>query len=415
MYCLCGEKAQAASFVRVFGVALMFALSVLFWFPYIFVLPAAVAAPLVIYGYGEQRMRVAGFTLIACVVLVVAVYASTIAGLGLRNVATLREWVLAAGHGQMRQGGLRAAARLAFAVPRSFIHMDRDGMWLKRYLVHDPYAPVTTGALFRLSLWKLVLFYASMSVICVELWRSKRGRSLLLSLAAAVLPICIFAVFLFEAGSIERYLPLYPFVFLALGYVLGANRTKPAFKLLLVLTVTVTAAVNVNAMRTRTLELQKAEVLVRLHDLAPLFGPNTLVLAVNEQDSLAEFRQNFPLDAINLNGEWRTYDLLEINTARLSTWRPDFAVRVLTTWQRGGAVWLPERVFCSQPRPEWNWVEGDDKRAKWADLPSFFSRFETGPVVDGEDGFVLLQDSPKNKQLLDAARGKIAAHLFEHP
>lgn len=129
-------------------------------------------------------------------------------------------------------------------------------------------------------------------------------------------------------------------------------------------------------------------------------------MAINEQDSLAEFRLNFPLDRMNLDGEWQTYDMLEINAERLSTWREDFAQRVLATWQRGGAVWLPERVFHSQPNPDWNWVEGDDARVKWTDLPTFFSQLEIGPMVGGEDGFALLQNSPKNQQVLAATNQK---------
>jgi hypothetical protein len=280
--------------------------------------------------------------------------------------------------------------------------MDRDGMWLKRYLVHDPYAPVTTMSLFGLSLWKLALFYASAVVVCLELSRSKTGRILLLLLASTVLPILVFAIFIFEAGSIERYLPLYPFVFLAFGYVLASKQSKRASKALLLFALAAMIAVNVNAMRRGTLEARRAEAVARIHDLLPLLGPKSLVLAVNEQDSLAEFRQNFPLDPINLDFDWRTYDVLEINTERLSTWREDLAKRVLATWQRGGAVWLPMRFFRAQPRPEWNWVEGDDKRISWSDLPLFFSQFEIGSAVGGEDGFLLLQDNSKNRKILSS-------------
>jgi len=297
-------------------------------------------------------------------------------------------------------------ARLGFSVPRSFINMRRDGMWLKRYLVHDPYAAVSFRELFRLSLWKLVLFYASVAVVCMELLRTRRGQILILLLASAVLPVFIFAVFIFEAGSIERYLPLYPFAFVVCGYVLAAEHAKVASKVLLVVALVATAVVNVNAMRRGTLESVKAGAISRIQHLVPLLGPNSLVMAVNEQDNLAEFRQNFPLDEINLSGQWQNYDMLEINTERLATWREDFAKQVLVTWRRGGSVWLPERIFCSRPHPKWNWVEGDDNRVRWADLPLFFGRFETGTKIGGEDGFVLLEDSAKNKQILILTKRK---------
>src|SRR5271157_731269 len=382
--------------------ALMFALAVLFWFPYIFVLPAAMAAPLLIHADEHWRRSVALRTVLLCAVIGLGVYASTIAVLGIRNGTDLRDWILAAGHGHIQAGGLRVVARLAFSVPRSFINMNRDGMWLKRYLIHDPYAPVTSIDLFRLSLWKLVLFYVSAAIVGVELLRLQRGRVLALLLASTVVPIFVFAVFIFEAGSIERYLPLYPFVFLACGYVLASEHATRASKVLLALGLAVMAAINANAMRTGTLKLEEAGAISRIHDLLPSLGPNSLVMAVNEQDNLAQFRQNFPLDGINLNGQWRNYDMLEISTERLGTWREDFAKQVLATWRRHGDVWLPERVFRSKPNPDWNWVEGDDKRVKWTDLPSFFSQFDTGPLVGGEDGFGLLQDNAKDEQILTA-------------
>jgi hypothetical protein len=408
MYFSFGQNSQPASLGAALFAALMLALAVLFWFPYVFVLPAAIAAPLFIHGPDRRHWRVAVQIVVACAAIGIAVYAVAIVALGIWHLADLKEWILASGHGQIQAGGFRAVARLAFSLPRSFLNMGRDGIWLKRYLVHDPYAPVTMRALLRLSLWKLVLYYVSAAVICLELLRSKSGRRMFLLLILTAVPIFVFAVFVFEAGSIERYLPLYPFVFLAFGYVLGADRVTFAVKLLLILALITMVVINVGSARQGALELRKAEVMVRMNDLVPLLDQNSLVLAVNEQDNLAEFRLNFPLDSINLHANWQTYDMLEINTARLLTWRQDFATRVLTTWQRGGAVWLPERVLRWQPRPEWNWVEGDDQRVKWTDLPAFFSQFETGSTVGGEDGFALLKASSKNKEILEATIQKVS-------
>ena len=403
-----GQNSRAVSPRAALVASLMFALAVLFWFPYIFVLPAAIAAPLFIYGHDRQRLHSAGRMVVVCAAIGIVAYALAIAALRISNVTELKEWALASGHGQIQAEGFRAVARLAFSIPRSFINMDRDGMWLKRYLLHDFYASVTMRDLFRLSLWKLVLFYVSATILCIELLRSKRSRQLFLLLLATAVPVLIFAMFIFEAGSIERYLPLDPFIFLACAYVLGAEDTKFASRLVLILALITITAVNVNASRAGKLESNKEEALARIHDLVPRLDQNSLVLAVNEQDNLAEFRLNFPLDPINLQGRWRTYDMLEINAERLRTWREDFAVRALATWQRGGAVWLPKRVFCAAPQPEWNWVEGDDKRVKWSDLPQFFRQLETGPAVGGDDGFVLLQQSPKNKEFLVAVSQKVA-------
>lgn len=403
MYFSWQDETNGRTFLIAVSAAVFFALAVLFWFPYIFVLPAAIAGPLFLFGHEKEQQRRAMLTVAACAVIGLAVYAAAIAAVGIRTSVDLRDWILSSGHGHMQAGGFRGVARLAFSFPRSFIYMDRDGMWLKRYLIHDPYAPVTIRNLFGLSLWKLVVFYGASCLVSFELLRSRRGQVLFFLLAAALLPIFVFALFIFEAGSIERYLPLYPFIFLAFGCGLVSQKAARATKGLLVIALTAMLSVNINAMRRGTLEAVKAEAVARIHDLIPMLGPNSLVLAVNEQDNLAQFRQNFPMDPINLNGQWRSYDVLEINTERLSTWREDLAKRILGTWRRGGDVWVPLRFLSTRPNPDWNWVEGDDKRIRWTDLPAFFSRFETGSALGGPDGFVLLKDSAANQQILESA------------
>ncbi|MGC2490615.1 MAG: hypothetical protein WA412_18205 [Candidatus Sulfotelmatobacter sp.] len=407
IYLTVPDKRQIVSLGRASLAGIFFALTVFSWFPYVFVLPAAMATPLLLGERTRERSRLVGQTIAVCVIAGLVGYSAAVAKLGIRNFADLEAWILAAGHGQIQAGGIRAAARLAFSFPRSFINMGRDGMWLKRYLVHDPYAPVTAAGIFHLSLWKLVIFYCAAGIVCFQLMRSERGRKLLMWLVLAVLPIIVFGVFLFQAGSIDLYLPLYPFVALAFGYVLGdGGQGRRVYKVLLLAALAIMVAVNVTAMSRSTLGASNAKAKKRIQDLIPRLGPKDVVMAINEQDSLGEFRLNFPLDRMNLDGEWQTYDMLEINAERLSTWREDFAQRVLATWQRGGAVWLPERVFHSQPNPDWNWVEGDDARVKWTDLPTFFSQLEIGPMVGGEDGFALLQNSPKNQQVLAATNQK---------
>jgi hypothetical protein len=284
--------------------------------------------------------------------------------------------------------------------------MGKDGMVLKRYLVHDPYASERLSDLLRLSLWKLVLFYASLIVVCFCLLRFQRGRALLVVFAIAALPIVLFSLFLFEAGSIERYLPLYPFVFLAWGCALASCQVKAFGKALLFALLGATLFVNLNAMRRDTLEKQENEGRERIRDLVPKLTPASLVLAVNEQDSLAEFCHEFPLDRLNSEYQWQYYDVLEINAARLSMWRQDLAIRILWSWHHGGTVWMPIRFLHDRPNRNWNWVEGDDPRVRWSDLPAFFSQFNVGSLTGGQDGFVSLPDDPVNQGILvNVAKG----------
>ena len=56
--------------------------------------------------------------------------------------------------------------------------------------------------------------------------------------------------------------------------------------------------------------------------------------------------------------------------------------------------------MSARPQAHWNWVEGDDKRVSWTDVYSFFIGFELGESVGGDDGFVRLLPSERNKSLL---------------
>jgi len=79
----------------------------------------------------------------------------------------------------------------------------------------------------------------------------------------------------------------------------------------------------------------------------------------------------------------------------------DFATQVLKVWSKGGDAWLSTRMLSERPKPHWNWVEGDDPRVKWNDVYQFVSQLRTHNVVSSTDGFVLLEKSDSNMQLLN--------------
>ena len=410
MYVLCPADPLDTSWTRASRAGIALALAVLFWFPYIFVLPAAMLTGFLFHGNGRPRRQLVWRTMVICGVVGVGVYLSVVRALDIHSFVDVKQWILASGHGNLQPSGIRGLARLAFSLPRSFVNMGRDGMWLKRYLVHDPYAPVTTRGLIGLSLWKLGIFYGGVIVLLLAVIRVPRGNYVLLWIASAVVPVLVFAMFIFEAGSIERYLPLYPFVFLAVGYAVSSQRTRRVYRVLIFSVLATFLTVNFKAMYRGSLESHKHDALTRIQPILAQLGPDDLVLAVNEQDNLAEFRLNFPLDPVNLKSEWRSYDVLEINSERLSTWRQDLAERILATWNQGGVVWVPERFFSKTPRPEWNWVEGDDARIRWKELPAFFSRFQTGSEL-GNDSFRSLQDDSNNRAIVKSVNVE-AAHSF---
>jgi hypothetical protein len=232
--------------------------------------------------------------------------------------------------------------------------------------------------------------------------RTNSGRRLLVALSLQAVPIFVFALFLFEAGMPERYLPLYPAIFLTLGYSLATDRTPDWLRYLILACMAALMLSNVNAMRADRLARQNEPVLGRIREMQPRLKPNSLVCVVHLQDELSGLYFNFPFHPINRQGILNIYSVTEPGSERNLTWRRDFAMKVLANWQAGGDVWLSKRLFAERPLPEWNWAEGDDKRISWADLRPFFSRLEVEEELPGDDGFALLAHTGHNEEFLRA-------------
>lgn len=374
------------------------AFSVCFWFPYILSLPAVLISPLILFGDDKSRRRLILKSCLVCALVGFVSYAGVaFFGLGIRDVAGFKGWLADASHGLTNLGGL---PRSVFGFARSFINMGDDGRIFKRYVLRDPFNPVSFSDLFRLGLWKLVFFYAVMLSLAVSLFRSQTGRRILVLLLLAGTPLFIFAIFLFDAGQIERYLPIYPFIFLALAYVLCSERTPRALKYFLLAYVVVMPVVNVSAMSKPALERRKKAAEARTHELGPLLKPESRVFTSHMQDEMVSNYINYIFDPVKYNDQMAF--VLDPNTPFILHWRQNFSAHALSVWKKSGDVWLSKRLFSARPQPAWNWVEGDDPRVSWTDLPAFFSRFETGNPVGGGDGFVLLLPSPENERLLTA-------------
>ena len=376
--------------------ALGLAGSVCLWLPYIVAVPAALAAPIFVHGLEKARMRTAATTAIAAAALIALAYGLVILVLGLHDIAGIKEWMTASSHGYRQTGILRSL----FGFARSFINMGNDGVLFKRYLLRDPYNHVSLLDLFRLSLWKFGFFYVFVMWMSIRLLLTQAGRRIIGLLAVAAIPVFIFAMFVFEGGLPERYLAFLPFFLLALLYALETKHVQKAFACTVGVFIVVMIISDVEAMGNRVLERQQEGVMARIADLQPQLKPRSLIATVHLQDELANFSFTFPFHPLNQRGHLRVYSVLEPGADRISTWREDFASNALASWSSGGDVWVSKRFFHSRPRPEWNWVEGDDKRISWADLQPFFAQFQFGAAVGNDDGFVMLLRSAHNEDLL---------------
>ena len=371
--------------------------AVTMWVPYVFAIPGTIVAPLILFKLNRDQKRLVLHAAAAFIVATAVAYFTVMAVAGVHSPANLREWISASSHG-VRTRGL---ARMVFGLPRSFIHMGNDGILFKRFLLNDPFNPVTASDLVRLSLWKLALFYAAIGSLLLGLFFSS-GRRVLLLLLLTAGPLLILAIG-FDGGAVERYLPIYAVMFLAFGVSFSDARFPRLLKVLPALFLGFALLANMSVMARSVLDGKNQRTADRVQAVLPQLKPNSWLVTTHLQDDLVNFQASFPFDPVNRHNSYRLHSLVVLNTDQAARWREDFASNMLDAWAKGGDVWLSTRLLSAKPEASWNWVEGDDPRVRWSDIYNFFSQFEKGTVVGGADGFVLLEKSEGNRQLLNNA------------
>jgi hypothetical protein len=287
---------------------------------------------------------------------------------------------------------------MLFGLARSFIHLGNDGVLFKRFLLHDSLNPVSALDLVRFSLWKLMLFYLAAAAVLLVLLLSNARRMLVLLLLTAV-PLVVFAI-KFDGGAVERYLPLYPVIFISLAWVLAQSRASRVLKFVPALFFCIAMFVNLSVMARMVLDRQQQQTSERVTAIVPRLKPNSWLVTTHLQDDLVNFQASFPFEPVNRHNVYHVYPLLVLNSDQAARWREQFALKMLQAWEKGGDAWLSSRLLSARPQPNWNWVEGDDPRVKWEDVYNFFAQLKTSEVAGGPDGFVLLEKSEANKHLL---------------
>ena len=371
--------------------------SVSLWFLYVLAVPAAILLPFASGAPDKARFRLSiGILFFFCLSIVLA-YVAVLAHLRLSTAAGVMAWILASSHGI----AIRGVSRAIFGWARSFIDLGDAGRIIKRYLLHDPFNPISARDLFRLwpELLKLGLFYMTLFSIAFNLARFSRGRRALTLATVTALPVLGFAIH-WSGGDLERYLPLYPAFFLVLYISLTdpkALHWTKAIAWIFVLCVVLTNAVS---LRSATARHSQGQTENRVNDLVPRLKHGSLVIVSHNLDDLMEFSRNFPFSPINRSGTLNLYPLLTPGNSDVEKWRESFASRALGSWRVGGDIWISNRLFQVKPQADWNWVEGDDNRISWSGLGPFFSHLQYGESIGGDDGFVLLLPSTENQNSL---------------
>jgi hypothetical protein len=366
----------------------------------VLVVPAALTLPLFLFGWNRRQVAALLAAGVISGSLTLIAYAVVLRILGIQTAEGLKEWVTAASHG-MNQ--MRGVPRMVFGFANSLLDLSGEGALFKRYLKHDPFNPVSVSDVLRLSLWKLVFAYLTLACVVINLLRTDRGRRIVGLVIVGLLPTVIFALFIFEAGDMSRYIATLPLIFLAVAAALCSDRTVPWTKYVIILFIATSIVTNVLAMSAWTLNQREQRVESRIKDLLPLLKPGSRVVTSHLQDEINNFTRDFLFNPINRNGNLHYYAVVTVNSAQVDHWRSDFAAVTKEVWSKGGDLWISKRLLTPRPRPEWSWVEGDDPRISWTDMYKFFSQFEMGQSVGGDDGFVLLVPSNRNKEILNSA------------
>jgi hypothetical protein len=368
--------------------------SVALWFPFVLAVPAALA-----YAAWRTRIRQAILIALICGASLAIFYALAARGRQIHTTAELRSWMQASENSWAQTD---RAKRAVSGIPRSFLDLGDDTVLLKRYVFHDPYARVSLRQIVLApGTLKLLLFYLYGAAVLVVLWNSG-GRGTVALLAAAAAPVLLFAVFLFEPGGTERYLPAYPFFFLAAAGALVVPRYRTVRWAMAVFLIAVWCGGNIYAKASwRTAPAYRA-FLDRMHALDERAQPESMVAVVNFWDPLYRQPALRLLDSAAAPRHLWIYDVIETASVRVLDWRREFARNALERWSAGRQVWLSDRLLAEQPQPEWKWIEGDAGRVQWTEVRDFFRAFDAGEPVGSGDGFVLLVGDARNQDRLRA-------------
>jgi hypothetical protein len=389
----------------------LLAASCALWVAYVLALPAAALTALVWErdslslrsGEGRQRLVFVARLTAATFVIGAIVFALGAAVVGIGSIAEARAWLSDAGHGYAQT---RNWMRIGAGIPRALLDLGNDGMTIKRYLFGDPYARTSLVDVVQAGLWKIALVHAALGLALWGLATSARGRGLLLPLGASSAAVLTFAL-AYEAGSAERYLPLYPILILAAAFLCrDFSWRRPACAALAAIFVAM-LGVNLPSFALATARQQFEGDIRRIETASQALRPASRVVLLSFRDGIHDFYHRFPFHPLALQGQLPVYYLTDPMEGRADLWPRRVAKAILRSWENGGDVWVSRRLFADSPLAEWGWVEKDHPDLIWREVADFFQGLHSGNSIGGADGFVLLlADEHNSTQLAKIAAGK---------
>jgi hypothetical protein len=416
-----GPEDDDASRTKLWLSGAFLSLSVASWFPFVLIVPALAFAPVI--GFDDSHrpsarllFRKACHLIGASLAGGIALFGAAIVALRFDTLSQIKEWIAGSSHGWRQTSNL---LRLGMGLPRCCVALtDEAGIPWKRFLFRDPFASVHLRDLLQPSLIWMIAFYFGTGLLLYTLFRTHRGRSFLWLLLFAALPVLAFAIFVFEPSSIERFMPLFPFYFVALGYQIHyswPNLVWRTFALIYPLMLTTSI---VGTYYKGNVERHWAPTRERLHMLQQQLPAKSTVMLFTNWDDLFMYAKDNPREAV-FSESFAFWVVLRPANDRIFCWRQLFASRALEAWRTPGDVWISERVLASAPIPEWGWVEGDDRAVHWREVPEFFHQVQFDKKVGDSDGFVRIARTPANQAMFNDLVAQpckpitIPAQLFE--
>jgi hypothetical protein len=392
----------------------LLALSVCLWFPYVLTVPAVLLGGLILaptiqvssWKPTHERWRIVAVATMTTTVVGLTFFGIGAAIAGITTYAQFKQWIVNSAHGVAPD---RRLIRLPAGVTRSFFQMGFDGLVMKRFTFGDPYAPVSLAGFVSASLWKVAVVFATAAGVFFSLVRRREAWPALAVVLCGVLPTVGFAVFLFDTSEPARYEPAYPSLIVGICAVLLLGNKARVTRILLICCAGLMILVNLRAyawnLRLEASKSGERAMLVHKHT-----GNNGVALITSFRDPLSTYIQKHPFSPLNRQGGLPVADVIEPGTIQLPQWRSQAACRMLRAWDSGGEVWVSDRLMAPRPKAEWNWVEYDDRRVRWIDLPTFFSSFETDSHDGDADGFFRVARTPHNREnLLRTCAGSTAS------
>jgi hypothetical protein len=399
------QSEENASAARPLISGALLGIAALCWTPFALTVPAAAAIP---WAIGKRTSRANLRTWVMVAAASAVVYLIVLMGgawlSGVKSPPELLAWIFQAEHGLMQN---RKALRAVSGLARLLFDLSNDGLLLKRFLLKDPFNPVTLFDLIRLSLWKIALFYTFLLALALAAARFASGRRMLAVLVIAAAPMLMFAIFLFEPSSPERFLPVLPFLLLTLAASWkpqGSGETKiPGGKWApWVGGALLAALIPINARAFIGSGTQQDRLAIaQLRDFSQAAAPGDLLVSVLIREPVNVLIEQQPFNPVRRGLDVATYQVFG-TVGQWASWRTDLARHVLAQWESHKDAWITKWAMRDRPPAPMGWVEGDDPTVRWREIPEFFEQFDFDRSTPLPDGFERMARSERNREIVES-------------